>query len=88
MAGKRERRAVTPLEIENPERDLRGFDRAPDSPPASPDIEDTTGELEELRARIESARKLRPKGDDLHCYGCWRRGRDATLRHVEGIGEG
>jgi hypothetical protein len=44
---------------------------------------DPVSELIELRKRIEAARNTR-EGEERHCKDCFRQGRDAALRMIDG----
>jgi hypothetical protein len=82
--------AVRPESLETPERGLVLEDRGPAVVPARvqagpEDLEDTgLSELEELRDRIEKARRIEPGPQALHCRDCFTRGRDAALKVIEG----
>jgi hypothetical protein len=64
------------------EIDQRAMDQAA-APPRRTD--GAAAELQSVRARLEEARKIRPQGKELHCGDCWRRGRDAAIRLIEGL---
>lgn len=80
--------AINPRTLEAPERGA-----APLTTRADEEAEPTSAsprgrmsaadELRALRAKIEAARKVVPKGSDLHCRDCFQRGRDAALRAIE-----
>lgn len=37
-----------------------------------------------LEERLARAKTLQPAGRDAHCLNCWRGGRDAVVREIEG----
>jgi hypothetical protein len=77
--------AVRPSALENRERDLDLADReSKDARRVSDRAPAPEAELLSLRARIAAARDIKPESKDLHCYDCFRRGRDAALRVIEG----
>jgi hypothetical protein len=45
--------------------------------------DETKERLRELERRIEAARLTR-KGEERHCVDCFRRGRDAALKIIDG----
>lgn len=88
--------AVKAGELNNPERDLELRNRA-GAGAAAPPLEPRRGngsaaggDLEQLRGRIDQARKVKPSDKDLrrrnethHCLDCFERGRDAALRVID-----
>ena len=45
-------------------------------------------ELRGLRSRIAAARKIKPRGSQLHCGRCFDSGRDEAIGAIEGPGKG
>jgi len=80
--------SVRPETLENPERalDLSTRRPAPDAKQGSQREGSSAAELRAVRERIEAAHAIKPQGAELHCADCWRRGRDAALRLIEGEG--
>jgi hypothetical protein len=82
--------SIEPSELENPERSLMLENREIKPPrprrvaPALAQPSSAEQELAGLRERIAKTRKLQPERDGLHCRDCFERGRDATLRAIEG----
>jgi hypothetical protein len=37
-----------------------------------------------LAERLKAAKQVQPTGRDVHCLDCFRRGRDAAIRIIEG----
>lgn len=67
--------ALDPRSLQTPERSLRLETRGVGS----------AEELAGFACRLQAARSLRPSRV-MACRDCWRQGRDATLRHLEGSG--
>lgn len=55
----------------------------PDKPSVPAHIVAEVMELRELKERIERARTTKD-GEELHCADCFRRGRSAALRIIDG----
>ncbi len=82
---------LRPQSLQTPEDGLTLDDRGPAAvstpdPDAETPAEETGAEeeLRKLKQRIETARKILPGPDGLHCRDCFARGRDAALRAIEG----
>ena len=82
--------AVRPESLDTPERGMMLENRGPavasarvQAAPEAPE-DAVVGELEELKARIEKARRIEPGPKVLHCRDCFTRGRDAALKVIEG----
>ncbi len=76
-------------ELDHQERDLRLNARGPkmsgkEKAEAKTPAETGVDELRALKERIDAAKQIKPMGRDLHCGECFRRGRDAAIRLIEG----
>lgn len=86
--------AIRPIDLDNREKDTeppatRTDEPAPPPPgwqPAPPVGRGAAAELRAIRERIAAAKKIKPSADrgELHCSDCFRKGRDAALRVIEG----
>lgn len=82
--------AVRPESLETPERGMVLENRGPSVAPARVEAgleapgDPAAEELEELKARIEKARRIEPGPKVLHCRDCFTKGRDAALKVIEG----
>jgi hypothetical protein len=79
----RDRMAIRPETLQTPERGMALTDRGP-AAPLPPEDEPGGDEREMFMARLEVARRVEPLDRDLHCRDCFRRGRDAAVRAIEG----
>jgi hypothetical protein len=74
--------AITPVELENPERDL---DLTTRGPVVKAEEQESTGAPDAaLGDRIAAAGAMNPP--DVACRACWQHGRDAAIQAVAGAG--
>ena len=85
--------AITPLDLDNQERDLTLVNRERKRPRTKLDdtgsAEDLLGaqaiaDLEALRGRISATKNRAPKDAQPHCGDCYRRGRAAAVAEIDG----